>query len=76
MLEKPVDKESFNLLELGEEIIELLVVVFLYSMHFLAHRAEFADLVLHLVLELAYFATQVFHAKLLKHDNLVVSVLA
>ena len=39
MLEKAIDKESLDLFELCEEVIEFLVVVFLDTLYFLTHRA-------------------------------------
>ena len=38
MLEEAIDKESLDLFELCEEVIEFLVVVFLDTLYFLAHR--------------------------------------
>jgi len=59
VLEEPINEEPLNLLELGEQVVELLVVVLLDIVDLFAHGAQLGDLVLHLVLELRYFALEI-----------------
>lgn len=56
LLEEAIEKESLDLFELGEQLVKLLVVVFLYRAHFLAHAAQLRYLVFDLVLELAHLS--------------------
>ena len=76
VLKESVDKQPLNLFELREEISEFFVVVLLDAMHLLTHRAQLRDLIFDLVLKLTNFTAQVLHTELLKHDDLVITVLA
>lgn len=56
MLEKAINEESFDLLELSEQVVEFFVVVFFDAVDFLAHGSKFGDLIFNFVLELGDFS--------------------
>ena len=61
MLKEAIDEQALNLLELSEQVIEFLVIVFLDALHFLSHRTQFDNLIFNLVLELRDFTLEVFN---------------
>jgi len=56
MLEKAINEESFDLLELSEQVVEFFVVVFFNAVNFFAHGSKFGDLIFNFVLELGDFS--------------------
>ena len=64
MLKESIDEKSLNFFELCEEVVKLLIIVFLNSMNFLTHGCELGYLVFDLVLKLTHFASKVIHAQL------------
>ena len=76
MFKKAVYEKALNFFELRKKVIKLLVVVFFDTVHLLAHSGQLYDLVLNLILELAYLPLQILHGKFFQHHDVVVPVLS
>lgn len=75
LLEKAINEQTFNFLELSKQLVELLVIVLFYRLHLFPHASQLGNLVFYLVLELCDFSLQIQNTQLFHHYDIMVAML-